>query len=254
MERLDSLSNKKPALKFKPKVVARKSAQDRTPAIKTPTEAKPKRTDLRKLKPRPKQQHSDMVMSVGPLAQGAISLGGQRYQTPAYRGGSFVKTEPGLDYDIDPNSDGMVDINNPSITDALFPRKPPRDDEDDSPVEEETRLQEDYATIKNLLMNQDSQGDVKMEDDQEPSQPGPLPLTFLQVPKLPLETGAEGLVGRLNVHQSGKVSLHIGDIQYDLSVGGHLNAQEALWILDSEGGLCHDMGSVKARVIGTPSF
>lgn len=266
MERLDSLSNKKPALKFKPKVVARKSQQDRTQTIKTPTEAKPKRADIRKQKPRVKnQQHSsnDNVISVGPLAQGAISLGNnQRYQASPYHGAGFVKREPGVDFTDDGVDDnGLIDINNPSITDELFPHKPPRDGsspviEETVSVDEDSKLQDDYSIIKNMLLSRDTDGDVKMEDDQQQQQQQPpqQQLNFLQLPKLPIDSTSEGLIGRINVHESGRVSLQIGEIQFDLSIGGELNSNESVWVLNPSNEVCYNIGDIKNRIIGTPNF
>lgn len=245
MERLDSLAgNASTKLKFKPKAVRRSQPAS---AVATPTQ-QATRTNKQKPKPKPRAIKRDTsVASVGPLAQGAISLNTQQRAAHFGSSSSLVKREP---VDGQHGDNGIIDIANPP-DDPLFPVRPTKEDHTQEDISESDQLQNDYKLLDSLFFSPavDFQGDVKMEEGTEPVNKDNTSYTFLQLPKLPIEA-PEGLIGKINKHASGKISLNIGEINFDLCIGGKNN--QLVWVIRENE--VQMLGSIQNRIVATPNF
>lgn len=117
--------------------------------------------------------------------------------------------------------------------------------------QEKLSLQTDYDSLVKY-MGQAGLGD-------EPK------LMFVQLPpvlpkfksSVKVEEGAEppapsGVIGTLRVHRSGKWSMKIGDVEFDVSGGGSSNFTQEVIAIDDEKKECYHLGSIGEKIIGAP--
>lgn len=66
--------------------------------------------------------------------------------------------------------------------------------------------------------------------------------------------GNSGIVGKLRVHKSGKVTMKIGNVILDVTRGGAANLVQDLVAVNNIDKECHYLGRVGEKIIATPKF
>lgn len=79
-------------------------------------------------------------------------------------------------------------------------------------------------------------------------------LFFLQLPcSLPvLEGGISGAVGKIRVHKSGKMTMKIGKVKFEVTRGGSTDFVQDLVLVDAENQRCYHIGNVKDKITAIP--
>ncbi|CAN3365394.1 DNA-directed RNA polymerase III subunit RPC4 [Diutina catenulata] len=318
--RLDSL--KKPSLKFKPKVVARKSEMERAKDAPVKTESPPARGGFsgrgrgrggaRGGRNRYEGTH---VVSSGPLSAGSVSLGGSSTMNKlgltgdqVYNNGSEANEAP----DFLEEGTNEIDMTRDSFDEPLFPVRAARDDvnapsteaaaaagskegtptpdEDSkspSPLKSETPqlevIQEKKKQLESKIIKVEEAAELDersqmIEDHQKIldllTSGTPEPFT-MQLPALPdYAEGSEGQIGQIRLHQSGKITLDLGnDIIVDMTRGADVDflqqlvkldlaaastGDEAVEMVDGDGravrGKLSSVSAVSGKVLGTPQW
>ncbi|AWU75414.1 hypothetical protein CAS74_003756 [Pichia kudriavzevii] len=79
---------------------------------------------------------------------------------------------------------------------------------------------------------------------------------FLQLPcSLPvLENGTDGMVGKIRIHKSGKMTMKIGKVKFEISRGGSSDFVQEVVMVDPENGNCYHVGSIKEKITAIPKI
>lgn len=79
-------------------------------------------------------------------------------------------------------------------------------------------------------------------------------LFFIQLPcSLPvLEGGISGAVGKIRVHKSGKMTMKIGKVKFEVTRGGSSDFVQDLVLVDAENQRCYRIGNVKDKITAIP--
>lgn len=63
-----------------------------------------------------------------------------------------------------------------------------------------------------------------------------------------------GEIGELRIHESGKITMKLGNIIFDVSKGGDASFVQNLVALDTENNVCWQLGDVQQRLVATPNL
>lgn len=79
---------------------------------------------------------------------------------------------------------------------------------------------------------------------------------FLQVPcSLPVfEGGLDGQIGKIRIHKSGKMTMNIGKVKFEVLRGGSSDFRQDVVLVDKEKGSCYHVGNVKDKITAIPKI
>lgn len=114
--------------------------------------------------------------------------------------------------------------------------------------EEVKQASKDFSELSKSLKHLNMNGSNGTSPDAKPS------LFFMQLPcSLPvLEGGNDGQIGKIRIHKSGRMSLKIGKVKFDISRGGSSDFVQEVILVDPENGQCYHVGGVKDKITAVP--
>lgn len=119
--------------------------------------------------------------------------------------------------------------------------------------EEIKQATQDYLELSKSLKHLDvkSGEDTQSEQRQPEMKPS---MFFMQLPcSLPvLEGGIDGQIGKIRIHKSGRMSMKIGKVKFDITRGGISDFVQEVVLVDPENGQCYHVGGVKDKITAVP--
>lgn len=79
---------------------------------------------------------------------------------------------------------------------------------------------------------------------------------FMQFPcSLPiLEGGINGQIGKIRIHKSGKMTMKIGKVKFEVLRGGSSDFMQDIVLVDKEQGNCYHVGNIKEKITAIPKI
>lgn len=81
-------------------------------------------------------------------------------------------------------------------------------------------------------------------------------LFFLQLPcSLPvLEGGLDGMIGKIRIHKSGKMTMKIGSVKFEISRGGSSDFVQDVILVDNINDNCYHVGNIREKITAIPKI
>lgn len=105
---------------------------------------------------------------------------------------------------------------------------------------ENKQLKDDYTILSKNLKNLDLDNNM----------------FFLQLPcSLPVfEGGLDGQIGKIRIHKSGKMTMKIGKVKFEILRGGSSEFRQDVVLVDKEQGSCYHVGNIKDKITAIPKI
>lgn len=105
---------------------------------------------------------------------------------------------------------------------------------------ENEKLTEDYNILSNDLKN------LNLKNN----------MFFMQLPcSLPIIDGnLNGKIGKIRIHKSGKLTMKIGKVKFEILRGGSSDFRQDVVLVDNENNNCYHVGNIKEKITAIPKI
>lgn len=165
-------------------------------------------------------------------------------KTEFHHAESIIPSEPATrDNTVEPSQKSKSASPDPEFVDANDENLHMNDYQEQ---QEYAQIKHDYSELSKTLKSLNLQNDdSKLKN-----------MCFLQLPcSLPvIEGGNNGLVGKIRIHKSGKISMKIGKVKFDVSRGGSSDFVQDVVLVDPVNSHCYHVGSIKEKITAIPKI
>lgn len=112
--------------------------------------------------------------------------------------------------------------------------------------QEQNQAKQDFNKLSKSLKNLDMKSENKGLEN----------MFFLQLPcSLPiLENDKNGVIGKIRVHKSGKMTLKMGQVKFEILRGGSSDFIQDVVLVDPINGACYHVGNIKDKITAIPKI